>query len=188
MPSSALGAPWARSTNPEDSIVRKTFRVAALALAALAAPTVLAAQEAPSQTAAPEAEIAQIQQRLMQIQQRAMQDAELQAAQAEVGQELVAAMTRVDPTAAAKTERASTLQQDVAAAREAGDNERLHELAAEAEQLQADFAVLRERAMQDEQMQAVMIAFQDKLVAKMAEIEPETNDLLARLNEIQSGS
>jgi hypothetical protein len=171
-------------SNQEKRIVRKTIRVAAVALAALAAPAVLAAQETPAQTAAPEAEIAQIQQRLMAIQQRAMQDPELQAAQAEVGQVLVAAMARVDPTAAAKTERASTLQQDVAAAREAGDNARLHELAAEAEQLQADFAGLRERAMQDAEMQAALTAFQDKVVGKMAEIDGETNVLLARLNEL----
>lgn len=164
--------------------MRMTFRAAAIAMAFLAAPAIAAAQEAPAPAAAPEGEIAQIQQRLMQTQQTALQDPALQQAQAEMGQVLLGVMQRQDPTMAQKTARASALQQDVAAAREAGDNARLHELAAEAEQLQADFAVARERAMADPEVHTAMTAFQEQVVARMAEIDPDTNDLLARLNEL----
>jgi hypothetical protein len=167
--------------------VRKTIRVAAFAMAFLAAPAVLTAQEASGQSAAPEAEIAQIQQRLMQTQQAALQDPALQQAQAQVGQVLLGVMQRQDPSMAEKTARAAALQQDVAAAREAGDNARLHELAAEAEQLQADFAAARERAMEDAEVQAAMTAFREQVVVKMAEIDPETNDLLTRLDALQAG-
>lgn len=152
------------------------------ALAALSLPAHLSAQETASQTV--EQEIAAIQQQLQAIQQRALQDPALQARQAEIGQEVVATMRRVDPAFAAAAARAEAMQADIAAAQEAGDNARLHELAAESEQLQQTFAAARARAMQDPELQASMQAFRAEVVEKMTEMDPETTTLLARLNEL----
>jgi hypothetical protein len=154
-----------------------------LALAALALPAHVAAQDAAPAPAANEA--AQIQARLQQIQARAVQDPELQAAQAALGEEVVATMARLDPAFTARSERARAMQADIAAAQEAQDNERLHALAAEAEEIQAAFNAARARAMEDEQLQASIKAYQDRVVAKMIELDAETEALLARLNELQ---
>jgi hypothetical protein len=158
------------------------------ALSALALPAHLAAQEtAPAPEAAapaPADEAAAIQARLQQIQQRALQDAELQAAQQQVGREVVETMARVDPTFTAKSERAQAMTADIAAAQEAGDNDRLHELNAEAQALQQAFADARTLAMQDAELQASIAAYQARVVEKMVEIEPETEQLLARLAEL----
>jgi phenylalanyl-tRNA synthetase alpha subunit len=156
------------------------------ALAALALPAHVAAQETtPAPAAQPAAdEAAQIQQRLQAIQQRALQDAALQQRQAAIGEEVVATMGRLDPTFSARAERAQAMQADIAAAQQAEDNARLHELNAEAQELQQAFATARAQAMQDEQVQASLQAFQGEVVAKMIEIEPETETLLARLAEL----
>lgn len=164
----------------ENGHVRIMISVAAIAVVVLAAPTLVAAQDA----ASPETEIERIQTRLMQTQERVLAEEEVQAAQVEMGQVLVAAMIRLDPTLAAKTERARALQQDVAEAREAGDNARLHELADEAEALQADFAAARQRALTEPDVIEAMEDFRALVIDRMTEVDPEIPALLARLGEL----
>jgi hypothetical protein len=159
-----------------------------LALAALALPAQISAQEQSAPAVSQEAadETAQIQTRLQQIQQRVLQQPALQAAQQELGDELVATMARVDPTFTPNSERAQAMQADIAAAQEAGDNERLRALAAESEVLEQAFAAARARAMQDEAFQERMQAFRQQVVAAMIEQDAETGTLLARLDELRS--
>lgn len=155
------------------------------AAAALALPAQVAAQEStPAAEQAPQQDAAAIQARLQQIQQRALQDPELQRAQERIGAEVVATMTRVEPTFTARSARAEAMPADIAAAREAGDNARLHELNAEAQELQTFFAATRAQAMQDPQLRESLQAYQARIVAKMVELEPETEQLLARLAEL----
>lgn len=169
----------------------KTLRPGFIALALMALPAALAAQEAP---AAPEQQVParteaqQIQARLQEIQARALQDPALQAAQDSIGTEMTATMERVDPTFKAQAGRAEALKAEVAAAQQAGDNAKLNQLAAEAEQLQQGFATARQRAMQDPQMAERIQAFQQRIVARMVEVEPETQALLARLQELNGAA
>jgi hypothetical protein len=169
----------------EGSVLKK-IRPSLLALALLAAPAALVAQEAPAETTQQPAqtEQQQIQARLQQIQARALQDPALQAAQDSIGDQLTATMERVDPTFKAQAARAEALKAEVAAAQQAGDNAKLNQLAAEAGQLQQGFATARERALQDPQMAERIQGFQQRIVAKMAELDPETQTLLARLQEL----
>lgn len=169
----------------------KTLRPGFLALALMALPAGLAAQEAPAapeQQAPAPTEAQQIQARLQEIQARALQDPALQAAQDSVGTEITATMERVDPTFKAQAERATALRAEVAAAQQAGDNAKLNQLAAEAEQLQQGFASARQRAMQDPQLAERIQAFQQRIVARMVEVEPETQTLLARLQELNGAA
>jgi hypothetical protein len=163
--------------------MRNTFRaiVSTIALALLVLPAVAVAQ-GPS-----EQEAVQIQLRLMQTQQQAMQDPGVQTAYEELTEHLLTAMERVDPSVGDKAARAETLQAEAIAAQQADDDQRLQQLAAEAEQLQTEFAVLQQQAMQDPELQASMVNFQDRVVAKMTEIDPETPQLLARLEELHGG-
>lgn len=169
----------------------KTLRPSFLALALAAAPAALAAQQPPAvpQQQSPAAEtVEQIQARLQAIQARALQEPALKAAQDSIGTEMTATMERVDPTFRAQAARAESLKAEVAAAQEAKDNAKLNQLAAEANQLQQGFAATRQRAMQDPQMAARIKAFQERIVARMVELDPETQTLLTRLQELRSGA
>jgi hypothetical protein len=173
--------------------VSKTLRTSLFALALAAAPAALAAQQTPAappaQPQAPaQTEMQQIQARLQQIQARALQDAGLKAAQDSIGTEMTATMERVDPTYRAQAARAEALKAEVTAAQAAKDNAKLNQLAAEATQLQQGFASARQRAMQDAAMAARIKSFQERIVAKMAELEPETQTLLARLQELRAAA
>ena len=170
-----------------------TLRTSLFALALAAAPAALAAQQTPAappaQPQAPaQTEMQQIQARLQQIQARALQDAALKAAQDSIGTEMTATMERVDPTYRAQAARAEALKAEVTAAQAAKDNAKLNQLAAEATQLQQGFASARQRAMQDAAMAARIRSFQERIVAKMAELEPETQTLLARLQELRAAA
>lgn len=167
----------------------KTLRTSLFALALAAAPAALSAQQAPPvpPTQAPvQQEMLQIQTRLQQIQARALQDATLKAAQDSIGTEMTATMERLDPTFKAQAARAEALKAEVTAAQAARDNAKLNQLAAEATQLQQGFASARQRAMQDAAMAARIKSFQERIVAKMAELEPETQTLLARLQALRA--
>ncbi|HEX5727083.1 MAG TPA: hypothetical protein VFX98_16520 [Longimicrobiaceae bacterium] len=169
--------------------MQKSTRIALLALAALALPVGAAAQDAP-QPAAPaspvQAEITQIQQRLGALQQQAVQDSAVQAAQAAFEAALFAAMERLDPTVKEKTARGEALQQEVAAARQASDNAKLNALATEAQQLQAFFTGVQRRALATPEIQEARKAFLSVLLARMTQIDPEAEKLVARLEELRA--
>jgi hypothetical protein len=180
----------------EGSIVQKTTRIALAAFAALALPVAASAQQAqpaaPAPAPAPAApaqdETARIQQRLQEIQQRAMADPALQAEAQAFSRDVLAAMGRIDPTVPQKTARASALRQEVAAAQQAGDNARLNQLAQEAQQLQAFFSSMRERAMADSQVVVKQQAFKERVIEVMKRVDPQTETLLARLQELKDAS
>ena len=172
----------------------KTLRPSlfALALAAApAAPAALAAQEAPAapqQQTPAQAEMQQIQGRLQQIQQRVLQEPAFKAAQDSIGTEMTATMERLDPTYRAQAARAEALKAEVTAAQAARDNAKLNQLAAEATQLQQGFASARQRAIQDPAMAARIKSFQERIVARMSEVDPQTQTLLVRLQELRGGA
>jgi hypothetical protein len=172
--------------------VQKKTRTVLLALAALALPAAAAAQTQPAPAPAPaqpaasaQDEITQIQQRLGQLQQRAMQDPAVQAAQATFTAEVMSAMERLDPAAKEKAARAEAIKAEVAAARQANDNTKLNELAAEAQALQAYFAELRPRAVALPEIQEKRKVFTEALFAKMTELDAEAPRLVARLEELR---
>ena len=169
----------------------KTLRPSLFALALAAAPAALAAQEAPAapqQQTPAQAEMQQIQARLQQIQQRVLQEPAFQAAQDSVGTEMTATMERLDPTYRAQVARAEALKAEVTAAQTAKDNAKLNQLAAEATQLQQGFAAARQRAVQDPAMAARIKTFQERIVARMTEVDPQTQTLLARLQELRGAA
>ena len=168
-----------------SKLLRTAFITATLAVA----PSLAAGQDAAATSAAPAAasapaapsEAQQIQQRLGQVQQQAMQDAALQAAFAEINTALEAA----DPEFKTLSDRARTLKADVATAQAASDNARLHQLAAEAKQLQTNLPAARARATQNPAVQEKVVAFRTALAEKMQQIDPEIPALLTRLGELQ---
>ncbi|HEU0015564.1 MAG TPA: hypothetical protein VFQ45_17945 [Longimicrobium sp.] len=174
------------------------FRTLLAAAAALAAAAPLSAQTdpaapaapapAPAPAAAPADSITIIQQRLAALQQQAQQDAAVQAASKQFEADLFAAMARLDAAATEKKARSEALMAEVEAARTAGDNAKLNQLAAEAQQLQAYFNGLRSRAMQEADVQEKRKAFLGVLFGKMTEIDPQAQALVERLGQLKAAA
>lgn len=175
---------------PWRSIVQKTTRIVFLA-AALALPATSAAQQAqptPAPAAPAQDEIARIQQRLAQLQQRARQDPAVKAEEEAFDAYMRAAMERLDPTAKEKSDRAESLKAEVEAARAASDNAKLSALAAEAQGLQEFFGGLRQRVLTQADVQEKRKAYIQALFARMSELDPQAQALVARLEELRSGA
>lgn len=176
--------------------MQKSTRIAVLAAAALALPVVAHAQtSAPAQPAAPaasaanpQAEMAQLQQKLGALQQQALQDPGIKAAQDSLTAVLNVAMAKLDPAAPAKVARATALQNEVAAARTANDNAKLNQLATEAQELQAYFAGLQPRALALPEVQAARQAFTVRIFEKMKQLDPNAQQYVDRLTQLRSAS
>lgn len=176
--------------------MQKRTRIALMAAAALAFPAAASAQTqtpAPTQPApaaqapAPQNEAAQIQQRIASLQQQALQDSTVAAAAKQFETDLMATLTRLDPTAAEKRARADALKAEVEAARAASDNAKLTQLAAEAQQLQSFFAGLNARANQDPELQQKRQAYLAVVFKRMTEIDPQAPQLVERLQALRNG-
>ena len=166
--------------------MQKTTRIAFLAAAALALPAAAHAQTTPppAPAAAPADEAAQLRQKIGALQQRALQDPALKPAQDSFNVVVSAAMGRLDPAAPAKLARASSINADIAAARAAGDNVKLNQLAAEATALQTYFAALNPRAMADPAVVAARQVWLGRVLEKMKTIDPNVQQYIDRLGAL----
>jgi hypothetical protein len=131
-------------------------------------------------------EIGQIHEQLEEIQVRALQDPELSAAQAELGEQIKQAMEQADPALAQKLARMETMEQEAAAAQQAGNTAKLLELGAEAEGIQRQFLAAQEKALEQPAIAARVTAFQQRLERKMSEVNPDTQKLIARFRELEA--
>lgn len=171
--------------------MKKTTRFLLLGAALLAAPAAAHAQDgqpapAPAQPA-PQSEADQLRGRIAQLQRQAMQDPSIKAAEAGFEAVLEAAMARLDPEATARSARALALKQEVEAARAAGDNAKLHQLAEEANALKAFFDALRPRALAEADVQAARQEYLAQVLERMKQIDPATQQYVDRLAELQRG-
>jgi hypothetical protein len=133
--------------------------------------------------AAPTAdELAQIRRRLRDLQERARADSAVAAANDAFGNEVLAAMLRLDPEAGPKKARADAIQGEAVQARAASDNARLNDLAEEGRALQAYFAALRTRVLNLPEIERSRQAYIAKLFEKMTDLDPEAPALVARLD------
>lgn len=162
----------------------------ALLLAVL--PGALAAQEPAPAPQGPPAELQgwltelqQLHGRLEAIQKQALADPSLGAAQAELGANIRAAMEAIDPGLEQGMTRIQALEGEAAAAQQAGDQARLQAIGAEAQQIQAKFLNAQQQALQQPALAAQVEAFQDTLEAKMKEVDPEAETLIARFQELE---
>jgi hypothetical protein len=161
-------------------------------LALLSAPAALAAQQpAPMPQPTPEvqgwiAEIQQIEQRLGPIQARAMEDPALQQAHVALNEAIVTALRQAGPETEADLRRVETIQPELRAAQENGDQAQVQRLVMEAQQLQQRLAQAQMQVMQQPQIATEAEAFQTRLQARMIEVEPEAGALLDRFTTLQT--
>lgn len=176
--------------------MQKTTRLALLAAAALALPAAASAQtqpapppaSAPAPAPASADEATQLRQKLAALQQQAMADPALKPAQDSFNTVVNAAMTRLDPQAATKLARVPTIATDIEAARAAGDNAKLNALATEAAELRSYFNSLRPRTDGDPAVQAARQVWLARLLDRMKQIDPNTQQYVDRLTQLSQGT
>jgi chromosome segregation ATPase len=130
------------------------------------------------------AEYQQLQQRLGRVQQEALADSVLQEAYAILEMRIEKEMSALDPEYPQKRDRMTTLQEEMAAAQEAGDQQAMMSIGEEGNALQADLEMLQTRVVDTDQIAADIVAFRTSVEVKMQEIDPESAKLMARVAEI----
>ena len=174
--------------------MKHSLRALLALMAAFAAPAVLTAQSgAEAQTPAAQQELdaiflefQQLHMRLQDIQNRALQDPQLNATQEQIGNDIRAAMEVRDPTMPERLARMNTLETEAHAAQQSGDSARLQELVDEAMTIEEHLISLQQAVMQEPAMAARIAEFQAQLERKMSEVDPETQQLIARFRELES--
>ena len=130
-------------------------------------------------------ELDQLQTRLQQIQTQALQDPAINAAQAELGNRIKAAMERLDPTLARNLARMEAMEAEVTTAGQRGDVARVQQLGAEADQIQRQFITVQGRALGQPELASQVTAFQQRLERKMVELDPDAARIIARYRELE---
>ncbi|HSJ24829.1 MAG TPA: hypothetical protein VK929_09190 [Longimicrobiales bacterium] len=157
----------------------------ALPILALALPAAADAQEPDPQVQQVMAELQQINAQLMPLQERAMEDEALSSEREATTQALRAAMIEADPQVGASLDRMDAMLDEVRQAQEAGDADRIVALTQEAQQLQPRIAMAQQQALEREDIQDRIEAFQTNLRNRMIELEPAAARLFERADELQ---
>jgi uncharacterized phage infection (PIP) family protein YhgE len=162
-----------------------------LTLAAVAALVPAGAQAQQAQPQLPDSlvplvqELQQLQQELTGIQQRAMaSDTALQQEQVAVQQVVERTVLELDPTLTQKLERLEVLEGEFRSAQEAQDMERMQALMQEAQQIQAAVQEAQAQALERPAVAQRITEFREKLVARMAVVEPRTPELMSRMESL----
>jgi hypothetical protein len=134
----------------------------------------------------PRAEFAAIQQHLNGLQQQAMQDSVIQSEYAALEAMVEGKMAVADPELAEHRGRLASLQGEMGAAQQAGEDDKLRELLEEGTALQGLLRQVQQDTMAREDVQAAMVAFRDKVLAKMTAIDPEAPKLVERADSLRA--
>ncbi|TVR55588.1 MAG: hypothetical protein EA421_06010 [Gemmatimonadales bacterium] len=177
--------------HPGTSLFR--LPAAFLALTLLAAPALAQQmpqgmpmqQQIPAEVQELLSEAQATQQRLATIHEQAMTGSEtLQAKQVELREMMDDAMRAVEPDIDQHMERMGQLEQEAMAAQQTQDEGRLQALMAEAQSLAGRLQAAQAQAMESPEVQEEMESFEEDLIAEMTRLDPETPELLERLEEL----
>jgi hypothetical protein len=167
------------------SMKRTLLALVAIAVVPAALPAQQAGPQIPENVRPLLMEMQQLHVRLEAIQQQALQDPQLSAAQDALGESIKETMEQIDPSLQQSMERVQDLETEAEAAQRSGDQAKLQQLAAEAEQIQVKFLTAQEQALQQPALAAQIDSFQTQLERKMAEVDPEAQRLIERFKELQ---
>jgi hypothetical protein len=171
--------------------VRKSIILSAVAaLMLVAAPAALSAQQQGGQQIPPQVqqwieEAQQIQGQLNSAVERAMESETLRREQAEVMTAVNAAMLAAHPTIEQDMRRINEIQSEGAQAYQRGDQAAVERLTREFEQLDGRIVQARQRALATNGLGERVAAFQERLVARMTQLEPRTPQLIERQEVLQ---
>lgn len=155
------------------------------------APAPAPGQQAPGATEVPDSiqqmiqEFRGLQNRLASLQDSAIQQSEtLQTQRDEVQEAIQTAMTETNPELEEDMARMEELQQEMSAAQEAQDQERMMQLSMEAGQIRSQLQSAQADVMERPAIQQEISTFQENLLDEMIGIEPETEELIAELEDL----
>ncbi len=123
---------------------------------------------------------------LQPIQQQALAEPEFQERQQELNEDVMRAMHDADPEMETTMQRAEGLEQEAMAAQAEGDQERLQALSTEAQQIQRRMQQAQAAALEDDALSGRIEDFERDIRARMVEIDPEAEALMARADEIEA--
>lgn len=148
-------------------------------------------EEGPAVQIAPDAdpqqlmtELQSIQAELESIRQQAMQSPALQAERDSLASQLETEMEELDPETAQMRERQQEIVTEAEAARAAGEEETVQELAVENREIQASLQETQQAAMEAPAMSAALDSFRQGMIAAMNDVDPRTDSLVARARAI----
>lgn len=139
---------------------------------------------ADSETAALKAELAAIQSKLGPLQSQAMEDTELREEFRALEEAIENAMIAWDAKLPEHRQRLGELEKEFRIAEDAGNEEEKKALMEEGSSLNTKIHQARSQALANPDIVAKMGAFQDQVLARMAEIDPEAKNLIDRANVI----
>jgi hypothetical protein len=132
------------------------------------------------------AELKQVQSQIEPIQQEALADPELQAEQAALGEQIQTAMADVNPDMPQQMQRLQELAAEAESAQSEQDQARIGEILTEARDIEVALQDAQAQALQRPDLAPRVQAFQQKVQAKMVEVDPAANDLIQRMGELES--
>jgi hypothetical protein len=129
-------------------------------------------------------EYTNLQQRLNGLQQKAMQDSVLKGQYDALEKTLETRMAAADPQLSAHRDRLAAIQQEMTAAKQAGQDDKFQSLLKEGTTIQNGLRQVREDAMTVEEVKTSMSAFRDSILAHMTALDPEVPTMVKRANDI----
>ncbi len=167
---------------------------AAVAALFLVAHAPAAAQELPGQDVPGQGEMQELfeefqekSERFERIHSQAMEENEdLQEKEAELQEQMNDAVLAADPDFEEGVERLGELQAEMMEAQAEEDQAAAQEIMQEAQALEGRLQQAQAQAMQQPDIQQGMEDFQEALITKMTEIDPEAEELLERLEELSA--
>jgi len=178
-------------------------RASALAVFVTFTPLAAAAQARPMSAEAPSArkpspvagaresvinwygELQSISSHLQRVHDRALQDPGLRMARDRLMTTIQEAMDRADPELPRLFVRAGQIPAEMQAARQRGDAARFQALEHEQAQIQARFMRVRGTVLRQPEIASQSRAYEEQLRERMVQLEPLTENLLARSRELQ---
>jgi len=139
---------------------------------------------ADSEISALRAELTAIQSKLAPLQSKAMEDPELREEFRALEKAIDDAMVAWDAKIPEHRHRLGELEKEYRVAEDAGNEEEKKALMEEGSALNTKVHQARTQALANPDIVAKMAAFQDHVLARMAEIDPEAKELIDRANTI----
>jgi hypothetical protein len=132
------------------------------------------------------AEMEQVQAEIEPIQRQALADPELQAEQAALGAQIQTVMTELNPAVPQQMERLQELSAEAESAQSEQDQARIEEILTEARGIEIELQEAQTQAVQRPDVAPRVQAFQEKIQAKMVEVDPAADDLIQRMGELEN--
>jgi chromosome segregation ATPase len=167
---------------------KRALGIPLLGLALMCAP--LAAQEMPQQQLPPEIqemleEFEEKREQVIELREAALeQNAELREREEAIGDQIEGAMRAVEPELDDLVQRMEALEREFQSAQQAQDMERLQSIMTQAQELDGRLQQAQAQALERDEVQGAIAAFEDDLMSAMKEIDPEAEEILERVQEL----